>query len=294
MRVFRRMLRSIKAMKTTSKAHMEKKERTKAQREAFSKAQVMNAMHNESPRKRNEKKIANALHHLHGWGFSTSTITARACQTKSTSFLSGMFKLGLIRYESVLGKKYVLLTRKGLELLKNITDPSDEIAWNRAQLTLMHSVNMFAFQHNGYAQKLIADRQATTWEAHQWCSERQLRTILSSVTEDGAKVPDAFFGTANEKIYFEIERSKKSKKEIEIMFMNLLRLIERDITHRVEIHFLRNFMKSYLDVYNKWLSNGTCQIYSDRGDGNVSELMTLALSSSMRAAMSRISFIEAF
>jgi hypothetical protein len=103
-----------------------------------------------------------------------------------------------------------------------------------------------------------------------------------------------FFGTVNEKIYFEIERSKKSKKEIEIMFMNLLRLIERDITHRVEIHFLRNFMKSYLDVYNKWLSDGTCQIYSDRGDGNVSELMTLALSSSMRAAMSSISFIEAF
>jgi hypothetical protein len=280
-------------MKTSSKAHM-KKERTQAQRDAFVKAQIMNAMHNESPRARNEKKIVTAVHHIHGWGFSTSALTARACQTKSTSFLSRMFKLGLIRYESVLGKKYVLLTRKGLELLKNITDSSDEIGWNRAHLTLMHSVNMFAFQHNSYAQKLIADRQATTWEAHVWCSERQLRTILSSITQDGAKVPDACFATAHEKIYFEIERSKKSKKEIEIMFMNLIRLIEHDVTHRVEIHFLRNFMKSYLDVYEKWLSDGTCQIYSDQGDGTVSELMTLALSSSMRAAMSRITFIQAF
>ena len=293
MHLFRRVLRSIKVSKHTTKLGM-KKERTPAQREAFEKAQIMNAMHAESPRKRNEKKIYIALHHIHGWGFSTASITARSSQTRSTSFVTGMHKTGLVRYETVLGKKYVLLTRKGLELLRNMTDPIDEIAWERTQLTLIHSVNLFAFQHNNYVQQLIADRQATIWETHQWISERQLRTRLSNSTQDGAKVPDACFITAAETIYFEIERSKKSRKEIEIMYFNLIRLIEDDVNHRVEIHFLKNFSKSYLGIYDSWLRDGVCPMYADRGNGEVSELMRIELTVKMRGAMSRIAFVEAF
>lgn len=293
MHQFRCALRSIKASKHTTKLGM-KKERTPAQREAFEKAKIMNAMHAESPSKRNEKKIYIALHHIHGWGFSTALITARSSQTKSTSFVTGMYKTGLIRYETVLGKKYVLLTRKGLELLRNMTDPSDEIAWERTQLTLIHSVNLFAFQHNNFIQKLIADSQATCWETHQWISERQLRTRLTNLTQEGAKVPDACFITAKETAYFEIERSKKSRKEIEIMYFNLIRLIEDDVTHRVEIHFLKNFSKSYLSVFESWLRDGVCPLYGDRGNGEISLLMKIELSATMRAAMSRIEFVETF
>jgi len=133
-----------------------KKERTPAQQEAFEKARLMNAMHEGSPRERHEKKVYDALHHIHGWGFSTSILTARACRTKSTSFLTVMKKAGLIRHEDVLGRNYVLLTRKGLELLRNVTDPEDAIAWQRAQLTHTHTVSLFAFQHNDYIQSLIA------------------------------------------------------------------------------------------------------------------------------------------
>jgi hypothetical protein len=290
--VFRRVLRSIRVTENLTKALM-KKVRTPAQREAFVKAQIMNAMHHESPRARHEKKIYIALHHIHAWGFSTSVITATAAQTKSTSFLTSMFKTGLIRYEVVLGKKYVLLTRKGLELLRNMTDPADEIAFERVELKHIHSVNLFAFQHNAYAQQLIASRQAASWEEHHWLSERQLRTRLSNKTQDCAKVPDACFITKAETIYFEIERSKKSKKEIEIMFMNLIRLIEHDGSHRVEIHFLRNFASSYLDVYERWLRESVCKLYSAGADGSVSELMTITLSPPMRFAMARITFINA-
>jgi hypothetical protein len=279
-------------MKTLTKP-LQKKERTPAQREAFIKAQVMNAMHAESPRARNEQKIYIALHHVQGWSFSTAQVTASAARTKSTSFITGMHKAGLIRYECVLGKKYIVLTRKGLELLRNMTDPQDEIAWQRAKMTHAHTVNLFAFAHNAYAQRLIASRQSSCWDHHAWISERQLRIRLNDKTEEGAKVPDACFITPNETIYFEIERSKKSKKEIQIMFVNLIRLIEHDESHRVEIHFLRNFSSSYRDVYKHLLEHNSCQLFSAQADGTVSELMTISLSASMRSALSRITFIEA-
>jgi len=192
-----------------------KKERTPAQQEAFEKARLMNAMHEGSPRERHEKKVYDALHHIHGWGFSTSILTARACRTKSTSFLTVMKKAGLIRHEDVLGRNYVLLTRKGLELLRNVTDPEDAIAWQRAQLTHTHTVSLFAFQHNDYIQSLIAKKQAVCWDPHFWISERQLRVRLAQRTEEGAKVPDGCFATAKETVFYEVSARKKARRKIE-------------------------------------------------------------------------------
>lgn len=269
-----------------------KKERTLAQQAAFEKARLMNAMHEGSPRERHERKVYDALHHIQGWGFSTSILTARACRTKSTSFLSRMKKLGLIRYEDVLGRNYILLTRKGLNFLRNVTGCEDSVAWQRANMRKVNTVSLFAFEHNDYMQSLIANRQATCWDPHVWLSERQLRIRLAQRTEEGAKVPDACFATAIETVFYEIERSKKSKKEIEIMFLNLVRLIESKPKHRVEIHFLKDIKKSYAEIYARWLSSGEWQLYTAGADGIYSPSMMVKLTVSMRDALERFRFVE--
>jgi len=135
-----------------------KRERTPAQRAAFSKAKLKGGLTTMSPRKRNEQKIKDLLGALHGWGFSTSKILARACGCAGTSFISGAAKAGLVRYELILGRQYVLLTRRGLDLLKSMTDPDDLVAVERANLGLVQTVGLHTFCHDGYAQKIFAEK----------------------------------------------------------------------------------------------------------------------------------------
>lgn len=251
----------------------------------------MLAMHNSSPRKRHQEKVLTALDHIHGWGCSTTSITARACRTKSAGFITAMAKAGLVRYETVFGRKFLLLTRKGLEFLRSSIDPADQIATERAALKLTHVVNLFAHQHDEYVQEVIADWRARCWEPHWWLPERQLRARLAGRLEDGGKVPDGCFASDKGVVFLEAERTKKSRKEIEIMLLNVTRLIENRPTHRVEVHFLRNISALYRDVYSSWLADGIFRFYTLGTDGAMHLSGTGTITPSMREALGRISFV---
>lgn len=273
-----------------------KRERTPAQRAAFAKAKLKGGLTTMSPRQRHAQKIKDLLSALHSWGFSTSKILAKACGCAGTSFISGAAKAGLVRYELILGRQYVLLTRRGLDLLKSMTDPDDLVAVERANLGLVQTVSLHAFFHDGYAQKIFAEKMGAAIcneLPYIWLSERHLRARYSDKKEDlsdGAKVPDGAFFCKGVLTYYEIERSKKSKVEISVMFKNLCNMIEDKANARIEIHLIGNIAASYQDIYKRWLG-GSWTAYSMGTDGKLFKSGDYKVTEKMRGALERFSFI---
>jgi len=101
---------------------------------------------------RHREKWNEALRIIHSFGQTTSEIVAMACRSSSTRFLASMKHAGLIKFERVLGQTFVLLTKNGLDILRSMSAPSDELA----KLQGTRSVNLYAFAHAVTAQRVLA------------------------------------------------------------------------------------------------------------------------------------------
>lgn len=241
-----------------------------------------------SPAERNRQKILSALRWIHGWGQSTTEIVKLACRSTSGDFISKMKSRKLVRSERVLGTTFLQLTKTGVELLRNWSGGDDALA----ALPASRVVDLYAFHHNFYAQRLLAERVRRGCESGQWFCDRQIRSIINS-TDFGGKCPDAWYYSATEKIFFEVERTKKKQPELEVMLLNISKMLERHSDSVCEIHIEPGISDRYRSTLSGWLSRGDFRTWSLGSDGKYTSAGIYTLHDSLESAMRRIKFIVA-
>lgn len=241
-----------------------------------------------SPMARHRQKWNEALRIIHSFGQTTSEIVAKACRSSSTRFLASMKDAGLIKFEKVLGQTFVLLTKNGLDMLRSMSAPDDELA----KLQGTRSVNLFAFGHSVTAQRILANKLKRGGEGCAWWSERQLRAIVDT-TEPGAKVPDcAFKDAAAVMTYVEVERSRKPQPKLEVMLLNLGRLLEKQPTALGEIYIEPGISERYVSTLKSWLKSGTFRAWSEDTSGELFQQGIYPITPGLRDAFGRIQFIH--
>lgn len=266
----------------------EKTNRSNGQIMGFEKAQDARKSMSVSPVERHRQKVREALRWIHGWQQSTSEITRTACRSSSTAFLSSMKEAGLLRTERVLAQTFWLLTKNGLDLLRDMSAEDDELA----KLSGTRNVNLHAFGHHVTAQRVLAQKIKAGGEGGRWWCDRQLRAIVA-MSEAGAKCPDAAYRSpGGETVYIEVERSRKKQPELEAMLLGLARLLESKTRATAEIYIEPGIADRYKSTIGGWLSRGEFRVWSESSDGELYQNGVYKLSDTLRAAMKRIAFIN--
>lgn len=240
-----------------------------------------------SPSARNRQKVFEALRWLHGWGQSTSSILKLACRSTSGDFIARMRSNGLIRVERVLGTTFLLLTKSGVDLLRSMSAPDDALA----SLSGTRIVNLYAYHHNFYAQRLLAERMRKGPSDARWFCERQIRALVDA-TEPGAKCPDALYTSSLERVFFEVERTKKKQPALEVMLLNTSRMLEQRPGYVCEIYIEAGISDRYKSTIGGWLSRQEFRAWSIGTDGEYFVNGIYKATDSLLAAMRRIKFIE--
>lgn len=260
--------------------------RSDGQKMGFEKAQEARRTMRTSPVERHREKVKEALRWIHGWQQSTAEITRIACRSSSTAFLSSMREAGLLRTERVLAQTFWLLTKNGLDLLRDISGPDDELA----KLTGTRNVNLHAFGHNVTAQRVLAQKIKAGGEGGRWWCDRQLRSLVMS--EAGAKCPDAaYMSPLGDMTYIEVERSRKKQPELESMMLALARLLESKHRAIAEVYIEPGIADRYKSTIGGWLSRKEFRAWSESTEGELYQNGVYNLNDSLRDAIMRIKFV---
>lgn len=264
-----------------------KKTRTFEQETGLTRAQDARRHMSISPHDRHREKVLQALRWIHGWGQSTQKLVLTACRSTKSTFLTKLKEHGYIRTEAILGRTFWLLNKSGLDLLRSMTDEHDKLS----KLSGTRHVNLYAFSHNMHAQVILATKISQSTGSHYWWCDRQLRAMLD-LTEPGAKAPDAAFRDANGcTTYIEVERSAKKQPDLEVMLLNLSRLLERKENSRAEIYLRAGIADRYKSTQANWLAKGTFRAWSMSTDEELFESGIYPLTPSLKEALMKIRFI---
>jgi hypothetical protein len=262
--------------------------RTEAQQMGFERARDARSTMQISPIERHRQKVHCALRWIHGWNQSTADLIKKACRSSSLGFLSSMKSNGWVRTERVLGQTFWLLTKQGVDFLRSLSGPDDVIA----QLNAARGVNLYAFHHDAYAQRLLAEllkRSPPT--GAKWLPERALRARFAHSAE-GAKCPDAMYSDSVGTVYLEVERSKKKQPALEVMLLNAARLIENQPKARVEIHIGTGIADRYRSTHGSWVARREFRSWGVSTDGELFEGGRYSSTESLHDAFLRIKLID--
>lgn len=241
-----------------------------------------------SPTARNRQKILMAMRWIHGWGQSTTSIVKLACRTSSADFLTRMKERKLLRTERVMGATFLQLTRSGVQLLRNLSDPEDTLA----ALPSSRVVDLFAFHHNFYSQRLLAERIRKGPENAEWFCDRHIRAMLDSAGL-GGKCPDAWYRTTTQQVFFEVERTIKKQPALEIMLLNISRMLEKRPNAICEIHIEPAISDRYRSTLGSWLARHEFRAWSLGIDGKYIVSGIYTAPDTLVEAMKRIQFVIA-
>jgi hypothetical protein len=151
---------------------------------------------------------------------------------------------------------------------------------------------LYSFAHNSHAQRVIAKKMRTGGEGCNWWSERQLRSLVDT-TEPGAKVPDGAFQDASGAMtYVEVERSRKPQHELEVMLLNIARMLETRSSALCEIYIEPGISERYISTLKNWLKAGTFRAWSMSTDGELFPSGIYPITPSLRSSIERINFIQ--
>lgn len=265
-----------------------KRQLTPMQRIGLERAQEARRSMTVSPVEKNRQNVLNALSWCHAWQQTTRDILIDACRVSKSDFLHRLVKDGYMKQERVLGRTFWLLNKSGVDLLRSMLPEGDVLAG----LTGTRHVNLHAFAHTMHAQKVIAQKIRSGGDGCQWWSERQLRALVDT-TEPGAKVPDgAFKDSSGHMTFIEVERSRKPQPELEVMLLNIARLLERTSQSHCEIYIEPAISERYISTLKGWLKSRTFRAWSASTDGELYQSGVYEIHDKLRDAMNRIAFIK--
>lgn len=241
-----------------------------------------------SPTAKNRQNVLTTLSAVHAFSQTTREIILDMCRVSKANFLTRLVADGYVRQERVLGTTFYLLNKSGVDLLRSMLPPDSTLG----SLPGTRHVNLYAFFHNAYAQRVLAKKVRAGGDSCRWWCERQLRSIVDT-TEPGAKVPDAAFRSSQGvTIYIEVERSRKPQPELEVMLLNTSRLLEKNSDSLCEIHIESGIAERYISTLKGWLKAGTFRAWSLSTEGELFASGIYPIPPSLRDAMGRIEFIQ--
>lgn len=265
-----------------------KRPQTEAQLRGLQRAKEARKEMRLSPTAKNRENVLAALSWAHAHGQTTREILLDVCRVSKADFLQRLAADGYMRKEKVLGRTFWLLNKSGVDLLRSML-PKDSTL---GALPGTRHVNLHAFAHNSHAQRVIASKLRAGGEGCRWWSERQLRAIVDT-TESGAKVPDGAFRDVNGRMtYIEVERSRKAQPELEVMLLNISRLLEKKTGSVCELHIEPGISERYVSTLKGWLRAGTFRAWSEDTTGELFQSGIHPITPSLRSAMEAIHFIQ--
>lgn len=277
------IITKVKTMTDTNKT----KAQEFKQQVGLSRAQDARRLMKISPRERHHAKVLQALRWTHGWGQTTQKLLLAACGVTKADFLTKLREHGYMRMEYVIGRTFWLLNKSGVDLLRSMCNKDDELA----KLSGTRHPNLYAFSHNMYVQAVLAHKLRQGGHDCQWWCDRQLRASLTP-SEPGSKSPDgAFKDSAGFTTYIEVERSAKRQPELEVMLLNLARLLEKDKKSCAEIYLAEGIQTRYKSTLGQWLANGTFRAWSQSTEGDLFESGIYQIPEPLGDAFRRITLI---
>jgi len=253
----------------------------------LSRAQDARRLMKESPRDRHRTKVLQALRWIHGWGQTTLKLLLAACGTTKSDFLTKLKEHGYVRTEYVIGRTFWILNKSGVDLLRSMSGPDDELAG----LSGTRHVNLFSFTHNMFAQAVLAQKLSKGGHGCKWWCDRQIRALLDP-SEAATKSPDAAFqDSAGNITYIEIERSAKKQPELECMILNLARLLEKKKSSTGEIYIAEGILGRYQSTLGQWISQGSFRAWSLSADNELYVSGVHPVSPALNNAFRRIRLI---
>ena len=263
-----------------------KRAQTLMQQAGLVRAQDARRMLKISPRDRHRQKVLRALRWTHGWGQTTLKLLLAACSVTKGDFLTKLKDYGYFRTEYVIGRTFWMLNKSGVDLLRSMVDEHDALA----RLSGTRHVNLFSFSHTMFAQAVLATKLSQGGPDCEWWCDRQIRALIEP-SEAGAKSPDAAFRDATGMTYIEIEKTPKKQAALEVMLLNLGRLLERTTNARAEIYIPSAIMDRYKSTLNNWLAQGTFRAWSLSTDDELFISGIYPIPATLDAALKRIKFI---
>lgn len=261
---------------------------TEAQLRGLQRAQEVRKEMPLSPIAKHRENVINALCWCHAWQQTTRELLLSSCRVSKSDFLHRLARDGYMRKEKVLGRTFWLLNKSGVDLMRSMLPVDSSIS----ALAGTRHVNLHAFTHNYFAQRVIALKVFNGGARCRWWSERQLRSMVD-VTEPMAKVPDgAFLDALGVMTYVEVEKTRKAQPELETMLLNIARMLEKKPTARCEIYIEQGISERYISTMKSWLHAGTFRAWSEDTGGDLFIQGIFPITATLHAAFERILFIN--